>query len=93
MNRKDAKFLYSLDFSTLADIATKELNNANKLNIYYDLISKEAIVYPEDDKPNIPLRPLRTRLLKDGHRMGKDISSLIADSIMVAMKDNGEEKN
>ena len=95
MNRKNAMIL--MQYATkdkLADIALKEIENrkTNSLNIYYDIAKNEALVKPEDDKEGIPLRPLRTRLLKNGKRMNTEISSFIAGSIELAMEEYNKEK-
>lgn len=86
MNRKSINILSNIDYTTLADIANKEKENINGLNIYYDIYTNEAIVYPEDDKPNVKLRPLKNRLLKQGVRLNSELSILLADSIEYAIK-------
>lgn len=83
MNKKNLKRLYQMDFKTLADIATREVINrkGNNLNIYYDVGTNEAKVYPEDDKEGIPLRPLKQRLLRNGVRLNFELASYVADSL------------
>lgn len=92
MNRKHIKFLYEkVDYKTLADIALKEKENNNHRNIYYDLITKEAILYPEDDSDNIPIRPLYMRLLNNGHRLNSELSKLLTGGILYALEmDNSD---
>ena len=91
MNRKAINILSTIDYKTLADIANKEKENVKGLNIYYDIETKEALIFPEDDKPNVELRPLKNRLLKKGVRLNSELSRLLADSINYAISTDRTE--
>lgn len=82
MNRRTIKTLSELDYTTLADIGIKE--QTNNRNTFYDIATKEAFVYPEEDNDLIKIRPLHTRLLKNGHRLNTEISKWLVDVINYA---------
>lgn len=81
MNRRTFNVLKNIDYTTLADIANREKENNGKRNVYYDVETREALVYPEDDIDGLKIRPLKNRLLKNGVRLNGEISKLIASGI------------
>ena len=90
MNKKDAKTLVGIDIAMLASIASREKTNYDR-NIYYDIATSEAIIYPEDDVDGLNIRPLRQRILKNGHRVNSDVGKFIADSIGQAILNSEDE--
>jgi len=94
LNKKNIKRLFNMDFKTLSDIAAKEFANRQneKLNTYYDLGTNEALVFPEDDKPGLKLRPLKQRLFLNGKRINLELSAYLANGLENAIKVLEENK-
>ena len=89
MTRKQALLLFDYcDTHTIEDIVNIERNI--KVNTYYDIKTKEALIYPEDEDESIPIRPLRTRFLKNGVRIDSQVSKTLENIVLDILKDEKE---